>query len=335
QSSSIDDSMGNRSSLPTPQGYSDKEADEIRKKILTEHNRVRVLHNAAPITFEEKMNKCAQEAANSMARKEKLETANTVYGEILYSCSGTGVKAENVVSHFYSNSQKGSTNPQLTQILSPNSRRLGVGISRSQRGTLYICLLYSGSANLEPQSNITLQYGNHCLKDNNNKLPSKSLNENRAEVSPRSITSIYRIPHQILSDHNQYRAKHRAPPLRFDDALNKSAQSYADKLAKADGGLAHSDSAREGKHGENLYCASGHPPTDSSRAWYNEISNYDFVKGGFSPSTGHFTALVWKSSSSLGLGIAQSKSGKTFVVAQYAPPGNRAGHYIENVLPLK
>lgn len=32
-----------------------------------------------------------------------------------------------------------------------NSRRLGVGISRSQRGTLYICLLYSGSAALEPQ----------------------------------------------------------------------------------------------------------------------------------------------------------------------------------------
>uniref|UniRef100_A0A8R1V3Z0 SCP domain-containing protein n=1 Tax=Pristionchus pacificus TaxID=54126 RepID=A0A8R1V3Z0_PRIPA len=315
--------MGNTSSLPTPQGYSDKEADDIRKKILTEHNRVRVLHNEAPISFEEKMNKSAQEAANSMARKEKLETANTVYGEILYSCSGTAVKAENVVSHFYNNSQRGATNPQLTQILSPNSRRLGVGISRSQRGTLYICLLYSGSGSLEPQadhrSNITLQYGNECVKENK-PLQAKSLNENRAE---------------ILSDHNQYRAKHRAAPLRFDETLNKSAQAYAEKLAKEDKGLAHSDSARSGKHGENLYCASGHPPTDSSRAWYSEIANYNFVAGKFAPNTGHFTALVWKSSSSLGLGIAQSKSGKTFVVAQYSPPGNRAGQYVENVLPAQ
>ncbi|GMR53109.1 hypothetical protein PMAYCL1PPCAC_23304, partial [Pristionchus mayeri] len=315
---SSSESMGNRSSLPTPQGYTDKEADDIRKKILTEHNRVRVLHNVAPISAEEKMNKAAQEATNGMARKEKLETANTVYGEILYSCSGTAVKAENVVSHFYSNSQRGAANPQLTQILSPNSRRLGVGVSRSQKGTLYICLLYSGSAALEPQSNITLQYGGECVKEN--KLPAKTLNENRAE---------------ILSDHNQYRAKHRSPPLRFDGALNKSAQAYADKLAREDGALAHSDSARSGKHGENLYCASGHPPTDCSRAWYSEISGYDFVAGRFAPSTGHFTALVWKSSTSLGLGIANSKSGKTFVVAQYSPAGNRAGQYVENVLPLK
>lgn len=75
--------------------------------------------------------------------------------------------------------------------------------------------------------------------------------------------------------------------------------------------------------------------TDSSRAWYSEIANYNFVAGKFAPNTGHFTALVWKSSSSLGLGIAQSKSGKTFVVAQYSPPGNRAGQYVENVLPAQ
>ncbi|GMT28122.1 hypothetical protein PFISCL1PPCAC_19419, partial [Pristionchus fissidentatus] len=315
-------SMGNRGSLPTPQGYTDKEGDEIRKKILTEHNRIRVLNNVSPISFEEKMNKAAQEAANSMAKKEKLETSNTVYGEILYSCSGTGVRAENVVNHFYSNPQRGGSNPQLSQMLSPNSRKLGVGVSKSQRGTLFICLLYSGSSTLETQvdqsSNITLQYGNENVKEN--KVPAKSLSESRAE---------------ILSDHNEYRAKHRAPPLRYDDSLNKSAQAYADKLAKDDKGMCHSETARAGKHGENIYCSTGHPASDASRAWYSEIAQYDFAAGKFAPSTGHFTALVWKSTTSMGVGIATTKSGKQFVVAQYSPPGNMAGKYIDNVLPEK
>lgn len=40
------------------------------------------------------------------------------------------------------------------------------------------------------QSNITLQYGNECLKENK-PLPAKSLNENRAEVSYRSNHRIH------------------------------------------------------------------------------------------------------------------------------------------------
>ena len=56
-----------------------------------------------------------------------------------------------------------------------------------------------------------------------------------------------------------------------------------------------------GPYGENL--AQGY--SDISRsidAWGNERRDYDFSRGDFSESTGHFTQLVWKASSTVGCG---------------------------------
>lgn len=47
-------------------------------------------------------------------------------------------------------------------------------------------------------------------------------------------------------------------------------------------------------------------------------------------SPGHFTQVVWKSSSKLGVGIAR-KNGHILVVANYDPPGNYQGQYANNV----
>jgi len=48
---------------------------------------------------------------------------------------------------------------------------------------------------------------------------------------------------------------------------------------------------------------------------------------------GHFTQLVWKSSREVGIGRAQSRDGKWFVVANFFPAGNFIGHNAENVFP--
>uniref|UniRef100_A0A3B4F9C8 SCP domain-containing protein n=1 Tax=Pundamilia nyererei TaxID=303518 RepID=A0A3B4F9C8_9CICH len=49
---------------------------------------------------------------------------------------------------------------------------------------------------------------------------------------------------------------------------------------------------------------------------------------------GHFTQVVWKSSTELGVGIA-TDGNTVFVVGQYRPAGNitNAGYYQKNVLP--
>ena len=39
--------------------------------------------------------------------------------------------------------------------------------------------------------------------------------------------------------------------------------------------------------------------------WYNEFEQYNFAQPGFSLATGHFTQVVWKASTKLGMGRAK------------------------------
>ena len=50
---------------------------------------------------------------------------------------------------------------------------------------------------------------------------------------------------------------------------------------------------------------------------------------------GHFTQLVWDSSTKLGCGVAKSASGGTYVVSRYRPAGNYRGRYTQHVHELK
>lgn len=69
--------------------------------------------------------------------------------------------------------------------------------------------------------------------------------------------------------------------------------------------------------------------------WYAEEADYDYNNPGFSMATGHFTQVVWKSSTEVGCGVAQTQNGSftvVYVVCQYTPPGNFTGRFPENVL---
>ena len=60
---------------------------------------------------------------------------------------------------------------------------------------------------------------------------------------------------------------------------------------------------------------------------------YDFNNPGWNanPGTGHFTQVVWKASTQLGIGKAE-KNGCIYVVGRYSPAGNMGGQYKSNVL---
>lgn len=70
--------------------------------------------------------------------------------------------------------------------------------------------------------------------------------------------------------------------------------------------------------------------------WYDEITNYDFNTG---QSKGgvilHFTQVVWKESTELGMAVAMSEK-NFFTVARYKPRGNFGfpKDFIRNVPPL-
>ncbi|CAF4183702.1 unnamed protein product [Rotaria sp. Silwood2] len=146
----------------------------------------------------------------------------------------------------------------------------------------------------------------------------------------------------MLKLHNNYRARHCAPPLVISQRLNQIAQSYAEHLA-ATSTFEHSGNQLENEPlGENLYMqwiTFGRAPGSAREAvkgWYDEISMHNFQRPKFSPKTGHFTQLVWKSSKKLGVGIAYSPDRRgVYVVANYYPAGNimGSGSFEKNVLP--
>jgi len=70
---------------------------------------------------------------------------------------------------------------------------------------------------------------------------------------------------------------------------------------------------------------------------YNEVCEpgYDFASGGFSKGTGHFTQVVWKGSTELGIGRAESTQGSmkcAYIVGRYKQAGNMMGDFPQNVV---
>ena len=197
------------------------------------------------------------------------------------------------------------------------------------------------------------KYGN-VIKSHNSTIPGDSghylsipLNTQKNRVFIPTKSDLARFLRDGLKRHNYYRKYHQAGPLVLTEPLNNFAQKYAETLA-ARGNMEHSkDSDRDKIYGdwtgENLYYfwTSARNLTitgaDAVDSWYDEIKDYDFAKGRSKNGgvVGHFTALVWKGSNQLGMGVARSSQNKVFVVANYHPGGNMIGDEVKNVLRAK
>jgi hypothetical protein len=144
---------------------------------------------------------------------------------------------------------------------------------------------------------------------------------------------------EMLDAHNERRAEHCAPKLKWCESLAKSAQVYASQCIVN----AHDATIAAGT-GENMAGAwaesNGNPviPALSDRdafeqTWYCEIANYNFDNpafvGGFTQNcqrvNGHFTQVVWKDTGFLGCGRATCQIDGhegTQWVCRYRPGGN-------------
>lgn len=143
-----------------------------------------------------------------------------------------------------------------------------------------------------------------------------------------------------VTAHNEYRQRHQVAPLKHNQDLSAFAQKWADHLASS-GAFQHNPN-RDFKGnvlGENIAMKwssggedyNGYEPVEQ---WYSEVSKYSFSAGS-GPGTGHFTQVVWKDSSEVGMGRAQARDGKWIIVGNYLPAGNMMGRYKENVFPSK
>ncbi|PTB64744.1 PR-1-like protein [Trichoderma citrinoviride] len=154
----------------------------------------------------------------------------------------------------------------------------------------------------------------------------------------------------MVNQHNVHRANHSSPALEWDDTLAGYAQKTAQGCV-----FAHDMTEGGGGYGQNLasWGSTGNIDDKQIEAarrgvtdqWYNdEMENWTFFglanppSGSNLDSWGHFTQLVWKSSTKVGCYTAKCPAGTVlsmqswYTVCNYSPPGNFGGRYAENVL---
>lgn len=132
---------------------------------------------------------------------------------------------------------------------------------------------------------------------------------------------------KAIAVHNDARKAVGTPPLSWSSQLAKEATAYAAELVRK-GRLVHSDT----DEGENLYWYSGthaNPLFEASTSWASEIEDYRRERccGNQFSQTGHYTQMIWSTTTHVGIGYAITPSGQTYVVARYNPPGNWKGVY--------
>ncbi|KAJ3565549.1 hypothetical protein NP233_g7565 [Leucocoprinus birnbaumii] len=131
-----------------------------------------------------------------------------------------------------------------------------------------------------------------------------------------------------LAAHNTNRANFGANPLTWNTAGASEAASFTSK-----------------NFGQNIYGATGGPDATVAEAvesWMAEAPEYNYDQPGFNVSTGAFTQVVWKSTTSVGCGLTVCTTGNpfggfdgpwTFIACLYSPPGNNVapGQFAANV----
>ena len=188
---------------------------------------------------------------------------------------------------------------------------------------------------------------NSTIPDDTGKYLDIHLNESKDNVCIPTKEDLSRFQRDGLKRHNYYRKYHQVGPLELTEKLNDYAQKYAETLAEKNTMQHSSTSDREKIYGdwtgENLYyfwtsvsdlTINGAAAVDS---WYDEIKDYDFSSGKSKNGgvVGHFTQLVWKGTTQLGIGVAKSKQNSVFIVGNYHFGGNFNNEYKSNVFPAK
>lgn len=140
----------------------------------------------------------------------------------------------------------------------------------------------------------------------------------------------------ITAAHNAVRASVGVAPLVWDDALAASAQTYGATCAdtQAPIGLIDHNAGRSSGFpyyvGENIYGTSGTATgADAVNLWAAEKQYYNYSTNSCAAGQicGHYTQLVWSTSTHVGCAISTCPS-LTYgnaVICDYGPGGNTGG----------
>ncbi len=143
---------------------------------------------------------------------------------------------------------------------------------------------------------------------------------------------------ELVTAHNRWRAAVGAPPLAYSTKLAASAQAWANTLKKNNHCDMQHSAAKD--YGENLYWGSALEWSDGKREvqqvspktvvddWASEREDYDYATNSCAKgkACGHYTQVVWRTTTTVGCAIAVCEDTSEQVwVCHYQPPGNWIG----------
>lgn len=136
----------------------------------------------------------------------------------------------------------------------------------------------------------------------------------------------------VLENHNRARADHGVAPLHWDKALADSAYAHAQYMART-GRYGHDKTPGRRKYqGENIwrgqrgmwsYDVIVGTMTDEAR-YFRRGTFPSVSRSGSWHDVGHYTQIVWPSTTHVGCAMASSATTDYFV-CRYSPPGNKDG----------
>lgn len=134
---------------------------------------------------------------------------------------------------------------------------------------------------------------------------------------------------EIINAHNRWRSQVNSPPLSWSNDLARVAQDWADQLSRSGGNISHRPN---NSYGENIYWAAGGglSGTDAVDSWGSEIRYFkngnfpDVSTTGRWSDVGHYTQIIWATTTQVGCGSAQTGN-QIIWVCNYNPPGNYQG----------
>lgn len=163
-------------------------------------------------------------------------------------------------------------------------------------------------------------------------IPSPTTSANTEPVNMQSI----------VATHNQVRSSHGLPPLHWSGQMATYAQQWANHLAANNGcKMQHRTQAHADKleAGENIYWASPVRWTDGrleiqritpskvTLDWASEKPDYNYATNTCRSGAqcGHYTQIVWRSTTEVGCGMALCPDKAQIWVCNYNPAGNWVG----------
>jgi len=126
----------------------------------------------------------------------------------------------------------------------------------------------------------------------------------------------------ILDSHNKERANHCSRPLIWDTELEKMADYWANNCQFQHWSLDNKPRMNGQQIGENMQAdfSGGSAVTSGMRDFIKEKNYWKCGDNSWSQSTGHYTQMIWPSTTKVGCALANCTNGLgQFLVCEYSP----------------